>query len=154
LADAEQRLHKQVVEHSHFARISKNLQKKILQGDPPESCQSIKERCAASRVNYDYYKVVTMQLSQFVHTFPFAVHQLFAFRARRPQALQLMALPMQYAMGFLSKALSDLDSLFPGELPKPATDTSRKIEVWCAVLKRGAYALVRTNPQSEAMVGF
>ena len=136
LAAKEQRLHEKVVTHPHFTRIRKNLQRKVMQRDPPESYQSIKERCAEGEINHDYYTAVTMQLSQFVHTFPFAVHQLFGFKAGSPEALQLMGLPMQYAMAFLSKSLFDLEKLFPGELPQPEPDTSRKMGLWCILLKR------------------
>ena len=137
LAAREQRLHEKVVAHPYFEHVTKKLQKKVMQRDPPETYQSIKERCAASEVNHDYYTAATMQLSQFVHTFPFAVHQLFGFKAGSPQALHLMALPLQYAMAFLSKAISDLCKLFPGELPEPAPDTMRKIELWCTLLRKG-----------------
>lgn len=150
LAAKEQHLHVKVVAHPHFSRIGKGHQKRILQREPPESYLSIKERCTASNINHDYYKAATMQLSQFVHTFPFAVHQLFAFKAGSAEALHMMALPLQYAMAFLSKATSDLTALFPEEVPKPPTDTGRKIELWCLLLKRGtkvaAQSFARADP--------
>ena len=94
MSAAEQQLHEKVLVHPYFAHISKGVQKKIVNRNPPESYLSIRQLCAASGVNYDYYTAATMQLSQYVHTHPFAVHQLFSFRGGSNDALELMGLPI------------------------------------------------------------
>lgn len=137
LGAKEQRLHEQVIGNAFFKHIPKSAQGKIVKREPPESYLSIRERCTASGVNYDYYTAATMHLSQFVHTFPFAVHQMFLFRAGSAEALLLMALPMEYAMSFLCKSLTDLQQMFPSELPEPPTDVKRKLTLWCTLVERG-----------------
>jgi hypothetical protein len=133
----EQELHERAIGHPVFAKVTQNVRKKILARDPPDAYLSMRERCVESHIDYDYYNAATMQLSQYVHTFPFAIHQLFAFRGGSSEALLLMGLPLQYAMGFLSKASVELAALFSDDLPKPSPTVQRILELWCHLLCNG-----------------
>ena len=125
-----------------FSRTNKTVQKKIEDGDPPPFHLSQRERCAAYRINFDYYNAMTMQLSQYVHTLPFSIHQLFEFKAGSPEALHLMSLPMQYMLAFLSRGVEGIRSLFPEAGAAPSASVDNSIKVWSGVLERGVKSAV------------
>jgi hypothetical protein len=137
IALRDQKLHERVMGHALFARLGKTVQKKIEAREPPHYSISQRERCLASRVNYDYYNAATMQLSQYVHTLPFAIHQLFAFKASSPEALHLMSLPVQYALSFLCRAIEGLRQVFPTISVRSPPPVERAIAVWSGVVERG-----------------
>jgi hypothetical protein len=120
-----------------FARLSPSVRDKINKGDPPPYHLSQRERCASYEVNFDYYNAVTMQLSQYVHTLPFAVHQLFCFRAGNEDALRLMSLPLQYSMPFLARVTTQMRDLFPAVAPAAPSRTARAIDLWIGITHRG-----------------
>jgi hypothetical protein len=120
-----------------FADLSSGVRDKINKGDPPPYHLSQRERCASYGVNFDYYNAVTMQLSQYVHTLPFAVHQLFGFRAGTEDALGLMSLPLQYSMAFLARVTAQMRDLFPGVAPAAPSRTARAIDLWIGISHRG-----------------
>lgn len=124
-------------EHSHFARSSSSLPKKVNDGDPPPYYLSQRERCIAHSIDFDYYNAVTMKLSQYVHTLPFSVHQLMSFKAGSPEALHLMSLPLQYSLVFLSRAVEGMAALFPEIVPPPTKEVETSILVWSAIATRG-----------------
>lgn len=138
----DQKLHERVVAHALFAQLNKSLQKKVQDREPPSYHLSQRERCLAYRINYDYYNAVTMQLSQYVHTLPFAIHQLFNFKASSPEALHLMSLPMQYSVAFLCRAIEGMRLLFPEMTSRSAPFVEQSIAVWSGVVERGVKSVV------------
>jgi hypothetical protein len=135
-ADA-QRLLALVKEHRLFRTLRTDLQKKVLKGDPPAFNISQRDLCRECDVDYDYYTAVTVQLSQHIHTFPFSVRQLFEFKAGTLDALRLMALPLQFALPFLSRATGGMRVLFPKQTPEPPSRTARSMVLWQAVSSKG-----------------
>jgi hypothetical protein len=128
---------RKLCQHPHFSKLSGSLLKKVNDDDPPSFHLSQRERCIEQGINFDYYNVVTMQLSQYVHTLPLSVHQLFAFKAGTPESLHAMALPMQYSLAFLSRAVEGMSSLFPGKGPAPNEEVKTTMSVWSAIAARG-----------------
>ncbi len=126
-----------VTGHAAFPTIRRDVQRKILDGDSPAFHLSQRERCEASGLNFEYYNTVTMQLSQYVHTLPFALHQLFSFRAGAEEALHLMALPLEYVLPFLGRTTTEMRSLLPVHTPDAPARTARAMAVWEAIYQRG-----------------
>ncbi|CAN5432850.1 hypothetical protein BH11PSE9_BH11PSE9_22150 [soil metagenome] len=133
----ENELLAKLMKHPLFATIRKELQKSVARGDPPAYHLSQKEICAAASVDHDYYIAVTMQLSQHVHTYPFSVRQLFAFRAGALESLRLMALPVQYTIPFLTRMTEGMRDHFPGFIPEPPSRTARAMAVWREISTAG-----------------
>jgi hypothetical protein len=123
--------------HPKFPTLRKELQKKISAGDPPACHLSQRELCAAASVDHDYYIAVTMQLSQYVHTFPFAVRQLFSFRAGNLESLRLIALPLQFCIPFLARITEGVRELFPAETPDPPSRTAQAMALWRSISTTG-----------------
>lgn len=122
---------------AQFGELHPAQRKKILDGDPPAYLQSQKYRCAAIGVDFDYYNAVTMQLSQHVHTLPFATHQLFQFRAGDKDALHLMSLPPQFVLPFLSRVTLHMAEIFPGRTATPPSRTLKTMQVWRSIAAKG-----------------
>lgn len=133
----DQRLLEQVLSHQAFPQITKSIQKKVHDRDPPAYYLTQRERCIAHGINFDYYTAATMQLSQYVHTLPFSVHQLFCFKAGTNEALHLMAMPLQYTLAFLCKCVVGIRVLFPAVQLRASQDTERKISLWTTLVERG-----------------
>jgi len=126
-----------VTSHSHFQTTRGDIQKKVLEGDPPAFHLSQRERCEAGGCNFDYYKTVTMQLSQYVHTLPFALHQLFSFRAGSEEVLPLMSLPLEYVLPFLGRVTNEMRYLIPAHTPDAPARTARTMAIWEAIYQQG-----------------
>lgn len=134
--DAE-RLLSEIKADPFYATLNAGVKRKVLDDDPPPYYLNQRERCEMYGVNYDYYNAVTMQLSQYVHTLPFAVHQLFNFKAGSSDALALMALPLKYALPFLSRVTDEMRQLFSTLAPSPPSRTAKSMALWRAVSKQG-----------------
>lgn len=130
-------LYEQVTRHTCFNTLSKPLQKRVHDQDPPPFVNSQRDRCLANGINHDYYNVVTMQLSQYAHTLPFAVHQLFSFRAGGAEALRMMSLPFQFVLPFLLRATAGVRLLFPDITPEPPENVAVSLAVWTGVSAEG-----------------
>lgn len=128
----------EVMNHSVFQRTRRDIQRKVREGDPPAFHLSQRERCEADGCNFDYYNIVTMQLSQYVHSLPFALHQLFAFRAGSEEVLQLMSLPFEYVLPFLSRIINEMRALIPTHTPDAPARTARSMAQWRSVYQLGA----------------
>lgn len=106
-------LQKEVEAHALFLSLDKSVQLSIRKGDAPAFLISQRERNAAIGVDHSYHKLATMALSQYVHTLPMSVHQLFEFKAGTPEALRLSSMPLQYSLGFLARAIERMVEVFP-----------------------------------------
>ena len=80
-----------------------------------------------------------MFLSQYVHTFPFSLHQLMEFRAGEPEALRLSSLPLQYSMAFLAKAVVGIVGIWPEESVDPPLGVQHIIDKWLPIAKWGPH---------------
>lgn len=102
-----------LIAHPIFATLSREVQTKIRTGDTPPVHTSQRELNTASGVNHDYYVAATMFLSQYVHAYPFSLHQLMNFRAGEPDSLHLASMPLQYVLPFISKAIDGMERIWP-----------------------------------------
>lgn len=114
-----------------------DLAKRITKCDAPPFHLGHMERNKRSGVDHDYYNAAIMFLSAYVHTFPFSVHQLMEFRAGNDESLRLMSMPIQYSLGFLSKAIDGMHSVFGLSLPIPDEATSKTLRTWVELLDCG-----------------
>lgn len=130
-------LYERVIQHSCFNTLSKPLQKRVHDHDPPPFINSQRDRCMANGINHDYYNAVTMQLSQYAHTLPFAVHQLFSFRAGDAEALRMMSLPLQFVLPFLLLATAGVRTIFSGITPEPPENVAVSLAVWTEISSKG-----------------
>jgi hypothetical protein len=124
----------------HFNAAKSEVRRKVNEGDPPAYHLSQRERCAAASLDFDYYNTVTMQLSQYVHTLPFALHQLFSFRAGSEETLGLMSLPLDYTLPFIARVTDQMRAQYPGRTPDPPSRTAKRLAVWNAIYERGVSA--------------
>lgn len=131
------RLFDEVRTHPFFVLVSAGVRRKVLDGDPPPFHLSQRERCDAFGINYDYYNAITMQLSQYVHSLPFSVHQLFSFRAGTSDVLPLMSLPMQFVLPFLSRVTDEMRLAFPEKAPRPPSRTAKTMALWRIISSQG-----------------
>lgn len=123
--------------HPLYQTLRTNIQRKVAEGDPPEFHLSKRERCAASKVDFDYYNAITMQLSQHVHSSPYSVHQLFEFKAGSQAALHLMSMPSQFTLPFLSRVTQGISELMPRTTPMPPSRTAQSMELWRRISEKG-----------------
>jgi hypothetical protein len=123
-----------------FKSAKTEIRRKVNEGDPPAYHLSQRERCAAATLDYDYHNTVTMQLSQYVHTLPFALHQLFSFRAGSEETLGLMSLPIDYTLPFIARVTDQMRTQFPGRTPDPPARTARRLAFCNAIYERGVSA--------------
>jgi hypothetical protein len=134
-----------VTAHPTFSTLSNHHRKKIL-CDAPSFLVSQRELNQANSVNHDYHTSATMWLSQYVHTFPMALHQLFDFKAGTPDALRLSSMPIQYSSGFMAKAIVGMASVFPGANINVTADDAFLFSKWCDIVEQG---VVSSTSQEE-----
>lgn len=132
----------EVTNHPLFRTTRRDVQRKILEGDPPAFHLSQRDRCDDSGINFDYYNTVTMQLSQYVHTLPFALHQLFSFRAGSEDTLPLMSLPLEHVLPFLGRITYEMRILFPIRTPDAPARTAKTMAIWKTIYQRGVKIIV------------
>ncbi|OZI38127.1 hypothetical protein CAL29_07225 [Bordetella genomosp. 10] len=130
-------LTKETQAHSWRSKIGKHLHQRIRAGDAPAFLLSQKELNAANGVKHEYHLAATMMLSQYVHTLPMSVQQLVEFQADTPQARNMSALPIQYSMGFLTRAITRMRAAFPHGRPALTAQQSRIFESWKTVIENG-----------------
>lgn len=124
-------------QHTFFQKISKQTQKRISNGNAPSFLLSHKELNKVNGVNHDYHVTVTMMLSQYVHTLPMAAHQLQVFKAGTPDALHLSAMPVQYSLPFVSRAILRMVSVFPHGGSRLNEQELVLINRWQSIVEQG-----------------
>src|SRR5258708_5359989 len=130
-------LRQPVLDHPFMQSSGADLARKVRRGEPPPYHLSRAERDARSGIDGDYHTVVIMHLSSHVHTHPFSVHQLLEFHAGDPECLRLMAIPLQYSLAFLAKALIGIRELFSPRVPSASPELVQSLGVWEGVLRKG-----------------
>ena len=127
----------ELLAHPLFASAEKSLVGKIKNGEAPPFHLSHHERNHRSGINHDYYTAAVMFLSSYVHTFPFAIHQLMEFRAGEENSLRLMSMPIEYASGFLAKGIQGMIEMFAEHAPVPSQSTQHTIDIWLGIVENG-----------------
>jgi hypothetical protein len=127
----------EVTSHALFQLLRADVQRKIQKDDSPAFHLSQKERCAEAGLDFDFYNAVTMQLSQYVHTLPMALHQLLEFRAGSPEALKLVAMPLSHVLPFIGRVTLEMRTLFPTKTPDAPARTWKSMAIWAAIYSRG-----------------
>lgn len=127
----------QLAAHSFYSGASKELRGKVARGEAPPVHLSQRDLNAASGINHEYYIAATMWLSQYVHTFPLSLHQLMHFRAGEPDALHVSAMPLQYAMPFLAKAVEGMVAIWPEGEVELTEEVERILRSWLVIAKNG-----------------
>jgi hypothetical protein len=128
-------LSEQIWSHECFANASKDLQARVKRGEPFHLTQ--KERNIAHGINNDFYAAATMFLSQYVHTLPFAIHQLMHAKAGDPASIQLSSMPLRYTMPFIVKAVDAITALWPDAQEPVPDDLDTLIRQWRHVAENG-----------------
>jgi hypothetical protein len=131
------RLKSSLLGHSLLPSAGEELRKKIERGETPPYHLSQRERDQRLGVDRDYHRAVVMHLSAHVHTHPFSVYQLFEFQAGDPECFRLMAVPLQYSAGFLSKAIVGMIELFQPRTPPVGAPLQRTMDLWNNLLAKG-----------------
>lgn len=130
--------------HEHMATLPADAQAtlrlRLRRNDPPDFHLGRRQRCELSGVDADWHDALTMQLSQYVDTLPFSVHQLQQVQAATPEALRLMAQPLVFALPFLARVIHGMELLLPGRMPAPPSRTARTMAAWRQVAERGGPA--------------
>lgn len=130
-------LHAEITQHSLFSNCTANVKSKINNKQAPPFHLTQQERNNASSINHAYHNTATMALSQYVHTFPMAIHQLMSFRAKNPESLHACSMPIRYSMAYLAKAISGMTEIFPNKVKSPTSETASDMEFWLNVAKNG-----------------
>ncbi|MCE4552971.1 hypothetical protein [Pelomonas cellulosilytica] len=123
--------------HDFFAalplELRAELRRRMVAGDPPAFHINQRQRCALSGVDADWHNAVSVELSQYVHTLPFAVERLFQLPPASPEAVRLMAMPLQAALPLLVRVTQATVRLVPGSTPEPPSRTARTMAAWRAL---------------------
>lgn len=140
MTEVERKLHaarSAILGHPFALSVDPGVMKKIERGEAPPFHNTRAERDAASGIDNDYHRAVTMHLSSHVHTHPFSVQQLLSFQAGDPECLRLMSIPLQYSCGFLAKAIPGMIDLFGPRSPQVSEPLGRALAVWNQGLATG-----------------
>ena len=126
-----------ILNHPTTSTLDAAFRGKVKKGETPPYHLSRAERDSRLSINRDYHNAVIMHLSSHVHTHPFSVHQLFDFKASDPECVRLMAVPLQYCLAFLGKAILGVSDLFAPRFPPRTDQLSQTIEIWVGILTKG-----------------
>jgi len=128
-------LSEQIKSHEFFANAAKDLQARVTRGEPFHLTQ--KELNLAHGINQDFYVTATMFLSQYVHTYPFAIHQLMNAKAGDLDSIGLSSMPLRYTMPFIVKAIDTMIALWPDAQSDVNNDLVMLIRRWRHVAEQG-----------------
>ncbi|MCA8358197.1 hypothetical protein [Burkholderia cepacia] len=125
----------QIKSHEFFANATKELQARVTRGEPFHLTQ--KELNLAHGINHDFYVTATMFLSQYVHTYPFAIRQLMNAKAGDLDSIGLSSMPLRYTMPFIVKAIDTMTALWPDAQGTFSDDLDMLIRQWRHVAEQG-----------------
>ncbi|CAM2158271.1 HEPN AbiU2-like domain-containing protein (plasmid) [Pararobbsia alpina] len=124
--------------HNCFTNAPKDWQRRVANGDPFRPIYlTQKELNAAHGVDHDFYVTAEMFLSQYIHTFPFSIHQLMHAKAGEPGAIQLASMPLRYAIPFIVKAIDNMNAIWPDAQDAVSADLQRLMRQWRRVAEHG-----------------
>jgi len=103
---------------------------------PPFHIRTL-ERNRRNGVDHEYYTASYILLSAHTHTYPLALQQLSSFEAGDPESLRLISLPTQYSLGFLSKAIDGILSIFAVEVSAPPSGILNVLDIWTTIVEQG-----------------
>lgn len=136
------RLQEGLERHPHLAtlpaELRAELERRFARDDAPAFHLNQRQRCAQSGIDADWHHVITLQLSQHVHTLPFSVHQLASFPVGTPDSLRLLAQPIAFALPFLARAVHAVVPLMAAHPPEPPSRTARTMQAWRQIGQRAA----------------
>lgn len=134
------RLREGLETHPHLGTLSAELRAELLRrfarDDAPAFHLNQRQRCALSEIDADWYHVITLQLSQHMHTLPFSVHELSALSAGTPDMLGLLTQPLAFALPFLARGVHGVAPLMANRPPEPPSRTARTMHAWGAIGQR------------------
>jgi hypothetical protein len=120
--------------HPHLSTLSAELRAELLRRfareDAPAFHLNQRQRCTLSGIDADWHHLITLQLSQHVHTLPFSVHELSALSAGTPDMLGLLSQPLAFALPFLARAVHGVTPLMANRPPEPPSRTARTMHAW------------------------
>ncbi|KWC80578.1 hypothetical protein [Burkholderia cepacia] len=128
-------LSEQIKLHEFFANATKDLQARVTRGEPFHLTQ--KELNLAHGIDHDFYVTATMFLSQYVHTYPFAIHQLMNAKAGDPDSIRLSSMPLRYTMPFIVKAIDAMTMQWPDAQSEVSSDVDMLIRQWRHIAEQG-----------------
>jgi hypothetical protein len=137
LQEEVDRLKAVVIQHTFFARLPPERQKRARKGNLPLHLSN-SELSSRAGIQPDYYKAAYEFLSSYIHTYPFSLSQVAKFRAGDLESLQLVSLTLQYCLAFLCFATRDFLTLFPDVADLLGKDVSDVIDVWVYVVANSA----------------
>lgn len=128
------RLREGLETHPHLSTLSAELRAELLRRfareDAPAFHLNQRQRCTLSGIDADWHHLITLQLSQHVHTLPFSVHELSALSAGTPDMLGLLSQPLAFALPFLARAVHGVTPLMANRPPEPPSRTARTMHAW------------------------
>lgn len=134
------RLREGLETHPHLDKLSAELRAELLRRfareDAPVFHIDQRRRCSLSDIDADWHHIITLQLSQHVHTLPFSVQQLATLPAGAPDALGLLTQPIAFALPFLARAIQGVAPLLAARPPEPPSRTARTMQAWRAIGQR------------------
>lgn len=134
-------LRKKIQASETFSSLHKSNHVRIAKGNSPDFLVPLEKRCERAGISYQYYLSARIFLSSYVHSHPFALHQLIEFRAGNANSLRLISLPVRYANAFLAKAIELMQSLFEEEVPSPEAGLEKLVLIWAGIAKEGLHAM-------------
>ena len=126
-----------ILNHPFSQNLGSDFHKKVTRGDTPPYHLSRTERDLRAGIDKDYHTTIIMHLSSHVHTHPFSVHQLLGFKAGDPDCIRLMAIPIQYSLAFLGKAITGMKEIFSPRVPLITDSLQSIIDQWGEILAKG-----------------
>ena len=134
----------EITSHKVFKILAENKQREIKKQNINSNTTvdyhfTKKERCDAFGLDLNFYNTVIMHLSQYVHLYPFALHELASFRAGSEEALSKMSRSLQYTLPFLIRITKEFRVVAsPILTPDPSSaDLFHIFNEWEYIYKNG-----------------
>jgi hypothetical protein len=122
-----------LMEHDVYQSLEPHVQKR-LRNAKEGIFSSNTELSSKAGIDEAYYKNVFMFLSSYVHSHPFSIEQLTAFRAGEEESLRLLKVVIEYTSIYLCLSLRDFVKLVPSANNYINQDTQDIIDIWVGVV--------------------
>lgn len=94
-----------------FATLDTNSKKKLLKELPPFH-NSQADRNKISGISDDYYRMANLMLSQYVHTYSFAIHHLQDHAPETVAGYRNLNVALIHSLSFISRAISEITKIY------------------------------------------